>query len=172
MQSDGDKMLDPRRLHLSRDQFGKLAIHLEGDGESSESDVKSLEGLKAVRAFPLTAPTRHISLHDQEGCEVGVIEDADELDETSRRVLDEELEMAYFTPQVLGVRAVTSMHGMTTWELETDRGLKTVYVRDRNDIRRLKGRRVVMTDVHGVKYDIPDWTALDQRSVDLLEQEM
>jgi len=45
-------------------------------------------------------------------------------------------------------------------------------VRERTDIRRLRGRRVVMTDTTGMKYEIPDWRALDLRSQELLEQEM
>ncbi|MGQ9525707.1 MAG: DUF1854 domain-containing protein [Armatimonadota bacterium] len=45
-------------------------------------------------------------------------------------------------------------------------------MRDRNDIRRLRAGRVVMTDVNGVKYDIPNWRELDKRSSELLEQEM
>jgi len=158
------RFLDPRTIRIEEDPFGGLVL-VDGTGDR-------IGGLRPVRAFPLTAPDRHISLLDAEGHEVGVIRDAGELDPKSREALEGELEMVYFMPRVLRIRSVLSSHGMTTWELETDRGPRTVYVRDRNDIRRLRGGRVVMTDVNGVKYDIPNWRELDKRSSEMLEQEM
>ena len=158
------RFLDPRTIRIEEDPFGGLVL-VDGTGDR-------IGGLRPVRAFPLTAPDRHISLLDAEGHEVGVIRDAGELDPKSLEALEGELEMVYFMPRVLRIRSVLSSHGMTTWELETDRGPRTVYVRDRNDIRRLRGGRVVMTDVNGVKYDIPNWRELDKRSSEMLEQEM
>jgi hypothetical protein len=157
-------VLNPRQTRISRDPHGRLSLQTAGE--------EPINGLKAVRAFPLTAPSRLISLMDDEGHEVAVIADSRQLPEESQRILEEELEVTYFMPQVLRIRTVTGIHGMTTWELETDRGNTTAYVRDRNDIRRLPGGRVVLVDVHGIKYDIPNWHNLDPRSAELLEQEM
>jgi hypothetical protein len=159
-----DRILNPSEIRIARDPFGGLTLFRAGQ--------ESASGLKPVRAFPLTAPDRYISLVDRENREVGVIRDLHELDSSSKRVLQEELELAYLMPKILQIRSVVSVHGMTTWELETDRGPRTIYVRERTDIRRLRGRRVVMTDTTGMKYEIPDWRALDLRSQELLEQEM
>lgn len=163
LSTDG-RILDPHAIRIEPDPFGGLVL-VDGTGDR-------IGGLRPVRAFPLTAPDRHISLLDAEGHEVGVVRDAGQLDPESREVLEQELEMVYFMPRVLRIKSVVSSHGMTTWELETDRGPRTVYVRDRNDIRRLRAGRVVMTDVNGVKYDIPNWRELDRRSSEMLEQEM
>lgn len=163
LSTDG-RFLNTKEIRIEPDPFGGLVL-VDARGDRIGS-------LRPVRAFPLTAPDRHISLLDAEGHEVGVIRDAAELDAKSREALDQELAMVYFMPRVIRINSVISTHGLTTWELETDRGPRTVYVRDRNDIRRLRAGRVVMTDVNGVKYDIPNWRELDKRSSELLEQEM
>jgi hypothetical protein len=56
--------------------------------------------------------------------------------------------------------------------VQTDRGETTLYAKDRSDIRRMPGRRILFTDVHGMKYDVPDYTQLDDRSRALIDNEI
>jgi hypothetical protein len=144
---------DHRRLFLS---LGKHALH---------------ENVAVARAFPLTAADSSVFFLDAEGRQIGYIESLDSLDADSRSVLDEELDLKYFTARVRAILGVTSSHGITTWDLETDRGRRVVHLRDRSDIRRLPPRRAVMTDAHGMRYEIPDTGALDERSLGFFEAE-
>ena len=56
--------------------------------------------------------------------------------------------------------------------METDRGFRSTHLRDRSDVRSLPDGRIILTDVHGVKYEIPGVDSLDERSRALLESEM
>lgn len=155
---------DPRAVRARRDGRGKLVVTL-GCG------VETLEGVRPVRAFPLTAPDRQIVLLDEEDHELGVIRELKALDRESREAIDAELEVAYLVPKVKTIRSVLSRFGITTWELETDRGVRTAHVKERNDIRPLPDGRIMLTDVDGVKYEIPPAEELDEQSRTWLEIE-
>ncbi len=157
------RLLDAKKILISRDAFEQLRIEIAGE--------EPRENVQPARCFPTTNPTRYISLL-QDGQEIGVLPELDRLEPHSRRVLEEELDRVYFTPIIQRIVSVSSQHGATTWRLDTDRGETTVYVKDRAEIRRLPGRRILFTDVHGMKFDLPDYTKLDERSRTLLENEI
>jgi hypothetical protein len=157
------QFLDPRGVRARRDARGKLVVTLGGG-------VETVEGVRPVRAFPLTAPDRQIVLLDGEDQELGVIRELRALDRESREAIEAELEVAYLVTQVREIRSIQSRFGVTTWELETDRGSRTAHVKERSDIRPLPDGRIILTDVDGVKYEIvPD--ELDERSRTWLEIE-
>src|SRR2546421_2492808 len=157
--------LDPRSVRISRNPFGRLVLRV-GMGVDEFQDVHP------TRAFPLSAPDKDISLADTEGREIGVIRDINELDRESRDVLFDELEIVYLGTRVQAIKSITSNYGISTWEMETDRGPRSTHLRDRSDVRSLPDGRIVLTDVHGVKYEIPGVDSLDERSRALLESEM
>jgi hypothetical protein len=157
--------LDPRSTRISRNAFGRLVLTVAGG-------VDQFEDVRPIRAFPLSAPDRDVSLTDAEGREIGVIPDVNALDPESRQTLVEELDTVYLSTRVHAIKSVQSQYGVGTWELETDRGPRTAYLRDRGDVRALPDGRIILTDVHGVKYEIADPGALDERSRSFIEAEM
>jgi hypothetical protein len=156
--------LDPRDVRARRNERGKLVVTL-GAG------VQTVEDVRPLRAFPLTAPDRQIVLLDAEDHELGVIRELKALDRESREAIEAELEVAYLVPRVKNIRSVISRFGVTTWELETDRGVRTAHVKERTDIRPLPDGRIILTDVDGVRYEIPPVEELDERSRVWLEIE-
>ena len=156
-------LLDPERVRISRDDFGDLRLDM-GD--------RTFEKIKPVRTHPLTQPERFIAFLDACGQDIGIVEAAAALDPDSRRVLAEELKLCYFSARVRRIHSEEARYGVTTWDLETDRGRRTAYIRDRGDIRPLPGGRVILTDTHGVRFDIPEINALDQKSFRLLEEQI
>lgn len=158
------RSLDPRQIEVTRDAFDHLLLRIGAD--------EVHENVKVARAFPLSEPDRYLSFLTSEGKEIGMVTEMKGMENSSRRIVEEELEFLYFTPVVQKINAVESRHGAMTWELVTDRGERTVYVKDRGDVRRLPGRRVLFTDVHGMKYDLPDYARLDERSRSFLDSEI
>lgn len=154
--------LDASAIALRRDAFHRLCLEYEG---------KTWEGVKPVRPFPLSAPQSCVFFLDAEGGQIGYIVDVAALNRDSRVTLDEEMALLYFSTRVNVIRSVKSRHGVTTWQFETERGEKTVYVKDRNDIRTLSGRRVIFSDTNGMRFEIADTDRLDERSRALLEAE-
>ena len=156
--------LDPRAVRARRNERGRLVVTLGGG-------VETVEGVRPVRAFPLTAPDRQIVLLDAEDHELGVIRELTALDRESREAIEAELEVAYLVPRVQSIRMVISRFGVTTWDLETDRGTRTAHVKDRSDVRPLPDGRIILTDIDGVKYEIPPPEELDERTRMWLEIE-
>ncbi|MFH1023049.1 MAG: DUF1854 domain-containing protein [Planctomycetota bacterium] len=148
---------------LRRDAFGRISLEAGG--------VRH-EDVRPVAAFPLSAPERHVAVLGAEGTEIGIIRDPAALDGESRRILEEEMDLRNFTARITAIRAVRTRFGMSTWEVETDRGTRTAYLRERMDLHAFPGGRVILSDTSGIRYEIPDLAALDERSRDLLGAEM
>jgi hypothetical protein len=156
------RFLEPREVRISRNSLGKLLLEAEGE---SYNDVR------LTLAFPHTAPDLFVSLGDPDGKEIGVIEDIGLLDKSSRRAIDDELDLVYFSPIIERIVKVNNHYGATSWNVETDKGPQVVRIRERGDVRWLNPHEVVLTDVQGVRYQIPNVALLDENSRSLLEQE-
>jgi hypothetical protein len=158
------RMLDPRVVRLSRDDFGRLKLELGFE--------ERYEPVRVVRSLPLTDSERYISFQDEEGEEIGMLEEIRALGRESQRLLREELEMVYLKAEVQAIRKVDPRQGLISWDLDTSLGPRTIYIKDRSDIRPLPDGRIILTDVHGAKYQIPPIDQLDDRSRAWLEIEM
>ena len=153
------RILDPEQVKLQRDAFGRLDLAVAEE---------TYEAVRPARCYPVSAPEEHVAIFDGDGRQIGLIEDVRQLDRSSREVLCDELALIYLTAQVLAIRSVKGLHNLTTWEFDTDRGVRTVYVKDRADIRRIPPERVIFTDVNEMRFEIRDAAKLDIRSATLL----
>ena len=156
-----ENMLDSRAIKVFRDEKGRLILK-NGDQEK--------QIYRAARAFSLTAPDQYICLFDEDDKEIGIISNINEIDESSRRLLREELEKAYFMPKIKRVLSVKELYGgIKDFSVETDRGYRDFEILGLNSIKILGLSRLIITDVHGNRYEIPDLRALDPRSRSLVE---
>jgi len=155
------RFLDPEDVTFWRDRFGQLMLKL-ADGQEYREVVLTL-------AFPLTHPSRMLVVRDSELEEIGIIDDYLTVDEQSRKLLEEELEKAYFVPRILRIISADQEHHLGTFEVETDRGPRTIQVEFNQRVRFLPGGRVVMQDVDANRYEIASINNLDARSQALLE---
>lgn len=155
--------LETESLRLSNDNFGDLCL------EKLEKDEKVLyPKVKVLRAFPLTHPGQFIIFRDKDNLEIGVLIQPDQLDENSRRLLEAYLEKIYFMPKITKIYKVDSEFGAAKWEVQTDRGRRNFDLASRYDIRTL-GHRILIKDLDGNRYEIPNYRTLDKKSIALLE---
>src|SRR5438445_13000219 len=112
--------LGPRAVRARRNERGRLVVTLGGG-------VETVEGVRPVRAFPLTAPDRQIVLLDAEDHELGVIRELTALDRESREAIEAELEVAYLVPRVKHIRSIISRFSVTNLERDSDRGVRTAH---------------------------------------------
>jgi len=149
-------LLDPNRIKVFKDSKGRPMIRV---GEEEKMVYRF------VRAFPLTSPDEFISVSDEDGKEIGIIRRLRDLDASSRAIVQEELEKAYFMPKIKRILKVKELYGgMTDFSVETDRGYREFECHGRSAVRWVGASRVVITDVDGNKYEIPDLKELDPRS--------
>lgn len=158
------RILEPERTHIFR-VGGVSRLTIEGD--------RSWTKVAAARAFPLSNPDRYIGFLDGAGKDIGLLVDPGLLDHESRRILDEELERRYFVPVVERVLSVREEYGAVYWNVVTDRGTREIVIRNvKDNLQELSGSRIILTDVDGNRFEFPDITKLDGKSIGILMRHM
>lgn len=153
------ELLDMRDLRLFRDEAGALQMNYRGDQRGVS---------RVTRNFPKTNPDRYISLLDEEGHEIGIVEDPSTLDPSSREVMDAALRDVYFVPTIHAIRSIQIDGEASSWEVETDDGPRAFRVKERDDISTYDIPVIVITDVNNRKYRIEDYDELDPDSKTLI----
>ena len=128
------------------------------------------EDLEPRMLFPYTNHTMFITLLDSEERELGFVRDLEELDRDSANALRECFKEYYLIPKILRLIDCEDKFGTLKWHVDTDRGEITFSIKNRHsDIKRLYGTpRVIIRDSNDNRYEIPDVTRLDKKSMHLL----
>ncbi|RID98389.1 DUF1854 domain-containing protein [Simplicispira hankyongi] len=150
-------------ISLQRDSHGRLVLTL--------ADGSEHVGVQPVRAFPIGAPDEGISLLGQDGHERLWVDRLTDLPAGVRALVEEELAVREFSPEITRIVSVSSFSTPSTWQVVTDRGDTQFTLKAEEDIRRLAGRtRLMVASAEGVQYRIADTRALDRHSLRLLER--
>ena len=147
-----------------------LRRNASGRLQFTGADGQLHEGATPVRAFPLAAPDEGISLVSTDGHELAWIERLADLPDAPRALLQEELALRDFVPQIRRLKRVSSFGTPSQWTVETDRGETAFVLKGEDDIRRLQGSALLIASSEGVQYSVPDMRALDRASRRLLER--
>ena len=133
------------------------------------ADGRSFSELEPRRLFPVSAGDKYISLLDTEGIEIAIIRDLRELNTESRAVVDVSLADYYLVPIITKILEVSEKFGTLRWTVETDRGIKSFEIRNRNhDIKVYGDGRVRVRDSDDNRYTIADYRELDPHSRKLM----
>ena len=155
------KRIEPHRIHLHYGPGNVQRLTIDG--------WCSFPRVKIVRAAPLSRPDRYISVLNEDGEEVCWIDDPSELDEQSQAVIKRELEQRYLVATILRVNSLQFDMGTAYWDVDTDRGRREFVVPSvREQVQWLNDRRLLIIDVDGNRFEIPDINALDRRSRKLI----
>lgn len=134
-------------------------------------DEMSLPEAIVRQAFPLSEPGAFLSIQDSSGTEVGVLRSLAELDEASRRAVAQDLDRRYFTPRISRILVLKQDAGMWLFEVETQRGHSTFYVRNwRDSAHEIGIGRLQINSLDGQRFEIRDLDKLDAKSRRLLDQ--
>lgn len=147
---------------LTRNGFGRLVLTL-GDGTAHE-------GVVPVRAFPIGAPDDGIGMMSTDGHELAWIPRLDRLPAPQRAMVEEELAAREFMPEIQRIVGVSTFATPSEWTVQTDRGQTTLVLRGEEDIRRLAGTTLLISDSHGIHHLIRDLMALDRASRKILDR--
>ncbi len=149
-------------FQLRRDSFGKLVL-TTAEGEEHV-------GVIPVRAFPIQAPTRGISLVREGGKEAAWIDDLAEVPEQVRALIQEEIEGREFIPEILTIKDVSSFATPCTWFVTTDRGDTEFVLKVDEDIRRIGEASLLIADNHGINFLVRDMFHIDKHSRKILDR--
>jgi len=149
-------------FQLRRDPFGKLVL--------TTSEGEEHVGIIPVRAFPIQAPTKGISLVREGGKEAAWIDDLEDLPEGIRTLVQEEIEGREFIPEILTIKDVSSFATPCTWFVETDRGDTEFVLKVDEDIRRVGETSLLIADNHGINFLVRDMFRIDKHSRKILDR--
>jgi hypothetical protein len=149
-------------FQLTRNQAGRLVLTL--------TDGTMHEGVLPVRAFPVHAPENYVALVGVEGKELVWIDRLSDLTEDMRSLISQEIASREVMPTILSISNVSTYSTPSTWELETDRGATRFVLKGEEDIRRLAGAALIITDSHGMRFYVADMTLLDKNSRRILDR--
>jgi len=156
------RYLDPATARFSETPGGFVRLTI-GEGETYPR-------VALYRAFPFSYPDQYISVRDMDGNEIGMIKDLRAFDEATVRLLERELERRYFTPVIRRIESVKEEFGYWYWTVETDAGPRRFTVREvQHNVVRLSPEHVLIIDLDGNRYEIPDTGQLDPKSRRYLE---
>lgn len=151
----------PVDFQLRRNALAKLVLTLNG---------QTYEGVMPVRAFPVSAPNGGMSLVTADGHEALWLDTLDDAPAAARALIIEELAGREFMPEIRRIAAVSTYATPSTWTVETDRGDVKFVLRGEEDIRRLTGQTLMISDSHGIHYLVRDALALDRQSRKILDR--
>lgn len=154
------RLLEPAKIRL---------FQAAGVTRMTEGEERSWVKVSPARAFPLSDPDHYIGLLDGAGKDIGMIYDPALLDAESRQLLAKDLERRYFVPQIERVLYVKEEFGTIYWTVETDKGESEIIVRNlRDNLQELSPTRVIITDIHGNRYEFQNVQRFDSKTQSLI----
>lgn len=122
------------------------------------------------RQFPFDMLWEFISVLDEEQCEIGIIRDISLFGESDQTLLTDELQRRYYAPEILSIVSFKERYGFSYWKVKTKEGEVGFTLHDTfRSIIRAGERRVILLDVDGNRFEIPDVDALDRKSYKKIE---
>jgi hypothetical protein len=128
-------------------------------------DDRSYPTVKPAWSAPLTRPDKYLALLNGKGEEITTIVDPAELDADSRAAVMEELHRRYLTATVHKITHAKSEFGAGYWHVISDRGERDFVTQSLQENAQWLGPgHLLLIDVDGNRFEIPDMEALDAKS--------
>ncbi len=169
MEKETEMMLRVRYLNedsacFERTGTGFLSLRLEDE---------FYPRVKVVRMFPFTQTDEFISIRtaDEHSKEIGVILKLSEWKEETKEMLNEQLNLRYFTPLITRIHNIKDEYGYAYFDVETNHGnCKFTIQMGSNAVVHLSDTRILILDIDENRFEIPDITKLtarEKRKLDL-----
>lgn len=159
--------LTPQNAEFFRSGGGLISLRLKG----ADGGEEVFERVVAIRSFPITDPDAFISIREPDsprygkGAEIGIIPELGALEPETVALIREELARRYFTPKITKITQMKEKLGHLYWDVLTDAGSFSFVLRNAGaNIRTLEDGRVLMFDIDGNCFEIPDPEKLDKAS--------
>ena len=154
--------VDPGKIRLFKEPAWALRMTIEDD--------RSYLRIKVTRAAPLSEPDRYICFLDAKDEVICMVTNLEDMVESCRPFVLEELDKRYLTAQVNRVYAIRNEYGVSYWDVETDRGRREFVARSVGEHAQwLSETRLMIFDVDGNRFEVADLEALDKKSRGLMD---
>lgn len=152
--------LDPAKLEIEETVGEGLIVRHPDFGEKTHVSIRP--------CFPLSRPNRFLILRDEDGVELGMLENMWSLPEKACEALRRELDKQHFIPVINRVDAIYREFKIPIWEVKTDKGHRRLELKSTRDAYFVGEGKIYIRDSEGNPYLIPDYRELDPVSQDLI----
>ena len=153
--------LEPDKCRFTFNPNGFLVLSMDGENKGR---------VKLIRSYPYTLTDEYICVHDIDDNEIGIIRDLKELDRDSLDAATKELQNRYYCPTITSVKSIKERMGHFYFDVVIDGKSKNFTVRDiTKNLRFTSENALLIFDVDGNRYIIPDQEKIEQKSRRLLE---
>lgn len=134
---------------------------------------KTYERVGVYRTFPVTMPDEYISIReaDEKAREIGVVEKLSALDADQAKMLTEQLNLRYFTPEITKIFDIKTEYGYGYFHVMTTYGeCRFTIHTGGSSVVSLTDTRIVINDLDGNRFEVPDITKLtttERKKLDL-----
>ncbi len=143
---------------------------LAADSKDKEPCWQDLGRVLFHRAFPFDKPDEYISVQDEDGKEYGIIRHLSDFEGKGRDIVERALVRKYFCPEIKKIRKLQEQFGYSLWDVETSVGRMELVLKDTfASIVRISDTYLIINDISGNRYMIPDVSALDRKSYRKIE---
>lgn len=148
---------NPTELKLFYEPKDRLRLTIGED--------RSYPKVKPVWASPQSHPNRYLGLLDGKEREIATIVDPTDLPAESRAAVEEELRRRYLTATIVSITAAKVEFGATYWHVVTNRGERDFVTQSlQENAVWMSPTHILLIDVDGNRFEIPDVEALDAKS--------
>lgn len=148
---------------LHRNAEGRLVMQ-----RPSEEPAKQETPIQIAACFPWSHPQQYISLRDDKGHELYLIESLEELETQRRQLVEEELALRNFLPRVTVIHDITDQMEFFHWSVTTSAGQRSFLTRRHERPRQLRNGQMLIKDICNDLYAIARSEDMDQKSLRLL----
>lgn len=144
----------------------------EGGFVSLDYDGVHYDRIKVVRLFPFSDADKFISIREYGNGEreIGIIEDLSEMSEETRKILEKQLNLRYFTPIIEKIYSIKDEYGYAYFHVLTDKGeCKFSINMGSNAVTKLSDTRLIIQDVDENRFEIRDVEKLTQKEKRMLD---
>lgn len=121
-------------------------------------------------SFPHTNKRIYVSVRTSDNKEIGMIRSLDEFPAKTIKLLEEQIQIRYFAPEISKVVRIRDEFGYSYWEVETQAGYCRFTVRSGGgNVKLVTEVRVLVTDVDGNRFIIPELEALSEKEYRMVE---
>ncbi len=156
---ESEELLEMRMLTAETAAFART----EGGFLSLKVGDKEYKRVGVYLTFPLTNPEEYISIREatEKAKEIGMVESLSVLPADQQEMLREQIRLRYFMPEIRKVMELKEEYGYAYWYVETTYGVCRFTTHMSNDaVVTLGESRLLVTDIDGNRYEIPDFYAL------------
>ena len=134
---------------------------------------KTYDRVGVYRTFPVTQPEEFISIReaDEKAREIGVVEKLSALDPEQAKMLKEQLDLRYFTPEITKIFDIKTEYGYGYFHVMTTYGECRFTIHNGgSSVVSLTDTRIVINDLEGNRFEVPDimkLTVAERKKLDL-----